>query len=246
MLLTSTKKSALGLLCALCWVVAFFSVSLSAKESETPSLLTVHGEAVIQVPANQLSLSLGVVANGDTAEDALTKNGTTMNQVIDALKNAGLSAQELRTGQLSLRPIHSRPPKDIPENWQPKVLGFEATNMITITTEKLSIAPKAIDAATKAGANQIQELQFSLSDKQKWRSSVIAQATENAIADAITLTTAAHVKLGRIIELKLDETPAPPRFMMKAMAYGGGNPSTPLEEGSIELRASVTAVYAIH
>lgn len=235
-------------------VLLFFAIlvssslgSLSAKDAEERSVLTVRGEAVIQVPADELSLALGVVVQADNAADALAKNSGAMNKVIDALKKVGLSSDELRTGQLSLRPIHSRAPKEVPEDWQAKIIGFEATNMVLIATQKLHLAPMFIDAAAKAGANQIQELQFSVKDKQKWRSAVIAQATENAISDAMALTVAAHVKLGRIIDLKLDEvpTPSPHRFAMKAMAYTSSNSSPPIEEGTIELRAAVTAVYKI-
>lgn len=229
-------------------LLASFSLeSLSAKDADDRSVLTVRGEAVIQVPADELSLALGVIAQAENAADALAKNSAAMHRVVDALKKEGLSADELRTGQLSLRPIHSRPPKEVPEDWQAKIIGFEATNMVLIATQQLHLAPMFIDAAVRAGANQIQELQFSVKDKQKWRSAVIAQATENAISDAMALTAAAHAKLGRILDLKLDEIPmpSPHHFAMKAMAYTPGNSSPPIEEGTIELRASVTAVYQI-
>ena len=66
--------------------------------------LTVRGESVLHVPADQMQLSIGVVTIAPTAGEALDANTKKMHDVEKALARKGLTTAEYKTGQFQIQP----------------------------------------------------------------------------------------------------------------------------------------------
>jgi len=231
------------LLCALPAVVA-------ADEGQALPRLTVRGEAVIEVPADQLRMDIGVVTDGQTAQAALDSNTAAMERVVEALAAAGLSEAEYRTGQFQIQPQWAPRPRDAPPDWRPRIAGYTVTNRLSIKTTKIDLAGRLIGATSSAGANTIDAIAFDLADPRRHRAAAIAAAAANAIADATALAQASAVRLVRIISLSLDEASAIPR-PMRAMALREGMAmdmaaaEPPISPGDVTVRAGVSVVYEI-
>lgn len=224
--------------------VAGHALAVAADQEEKRSTLTVRGEASIKVAADELFLSIGVKSEGASVDEALQKNNQAMEKVIASLSDLGLEKKELQTGRFNLQPLYAPPPKNRPENWEAKIVGYEAVNTVKVTTQKLNLAPKLIQNTAENGANMVQGLQFGLQDKEKWRLVAIDKAVENGASCAAALAKAAEVALGPILEINLDNSSPVNHFASKMVSFSySGSP--PIEEGEIELQASVTIVYLI-
>lgn len=234
-------------------LIALLASPLAADETTDPKLedvpkLSVRGAAEIELPADRLQLSIGVVTEHSEATRALDQNSRQMNKVIEALERVGLTEDEYETGRFRLRPTYERRPRQADQDWKPKITGYEIVNSLTVKTKKIDLAGELIEAANKAGANSIDSVGFDLSDDRAGRSEAIAKATANAIADAQTLAEAASLKLVRIVSIRLGGADRDPGMMeydrsMKAMAGGSGSP--PISAGKVTVSASVLIVYEI-
>ena len=209
--------------------------------------LTVRGNAELRKPADQLRLQIGVVTQASEATSALAENSQRMEEVVAALKKAGLSEDEYETGRFSLQPVYSRRPRQAAAEWRRHIVGYNVTNTISIRTERLDLAGQLIQAANEAGANQIDAISFALADPRRHRSEAIAAATVHAIADARTLADAASLRLVRILRITLDDAAVRPLLTLgRGAAMAAEVAATPpIAPGEVTVRASVTMVYEI-
>lgn len=211
--------------------------------------MTIRGEATLDKPADQLRIRIGVVTEDADAEEALERNSQRMSDVIEALKESGLTDKDYKTAQFSIQPRYSPRPRNADQNWRPKIVGYQVTNTLYVKTSKLDSAGELIQAANEAGANTIDSISFALANPRAYRSEAIAAATANARNDAQTLAEAADLRLVRIVSITLDGAHAPApiqvrRGMEMAMA-GNAPPGPPIAGGDVTVRANVAIVYEI-
>jgi uncharacterized protein len=219
--------------------------SLSAEQAnEEISKLSLSSQATVRLPPDELQLKIGVVTLSDSAETALQDNATRMQAVVKAIIDIGLARSDFETGHFAIHPTYTPYPKNAPPDWKPSISGYEVNNSILVHTDQIDLAGKLIDAANRAGANSINDIQFGLHDPHSDRDQAIAAATANALRDAKVIAKSAGVKLVRIISITLDNAHAiaPRIYAAKAMA---AESSTPIEPGDVSLTASVSVVYEI-
>lgn len=218
-------------------------------QPDMPPALTVRGEAALQVPADQMRLTVGVVSHGATAEAALHDNTGKMGQVEKGLQRVGLSKEEYRTGFFQIEPQWEPRPSQAAWDWKPGIAGYIVHNSFKIVSRQLKMTGKIIEAAASAGANDIQALTFDLADPRHHRAEAIEQATANARADAATLAAAAGVELIRVLSLQLDSSPVTPmRVEMRPMVMAEGMAASvppPIAAGDVTVGAGVHLVYEI-
>jgi hypothetical protein len=185
--------------CAL--LVTMAAAPLHAEE--LTSVLTVSGNAILEVPADQLQVSIGVEAEATTVDDAHSKAVASMESVIKAMKRLGLQEKDEYTierydvsPQWSTRPRNNQEP-----NWRATIVGYTVRTNMHIKTGKLDLASKIISSSVDAGANDIGNVIFDLADPRTSRSEAIERATHNAMTDAQTMADAAGVKLVHIQSL---------------------------------------------
>lgn len=212
------------------------------------SRLTVHGEAKVEVPPDQLRLRLSVVTSNADSDLALQDNNRQMNELIEVLNEVGLNINDYRTGQFQTRPEWSRPPRPAPANWQRSIVGYTVSNELLIKTDQVELAGKLLATAQNAGANQIGGLTFALAEPADHREEAIALATRRALRKAQTLAEAAGVELGSIQSLTLDQAVAPgprPRMAMMEAKSSVVSDAVPVNAGNVDVRAGVTVVFLI-
>jgi hypothetical protein len=246
------------LVAALALAAAAFSAAPAAGQPERGERrqpfdsipkLTVRGQSELNKPADQLRLQVGVVTEAPQAESALGDNSRKMQSVVEALKKAGLGAGEYETGSFSLQPVYSQRPRAVTDDWQPKIVGYRASNTLNVRTKKLDMAGKLIQAANDAGANSIDSISFDLADPRTHRAEAIAAAAANARSDAAALAQAADLRLVRIIGISLDDAgwqPPVPLMAAGRMAMAEtAMAAPPIEPGEIVVRAAVSLVYEV-
>ena len=210
--------------------------------------LTVSGQSTLEKPADQMHIQIGVVTDAEQAQTAMSDNSKKMNDVIAALQEAGLTKEEYSTGRFQVHPRYAPPPRNPQPDWKPQITGYQVINSIHVKTKKLDLAGDLLEAATEAGANNIDSINFDLADPRKHRAEAITAATANAKSDAEALASASGQKLVRILQISLDHAPVQPLMEMRAMrgmAMDGAEAAPPIEPGDVTVHANVTIVYEI-
>lgn len=235
------------IVCSLAVLMITIPATLLAKEQ--PATLEVRGEALLEVPADQFRLSIGVTTAAATAETGLAENSDSLRRVEQALRQAGLEAGEYSTGRFSLQPNWSPRPRNAAADWRPEIVGYIVSNNLQLKSGRLELAGKWIAVANKAGANDIGELNFALAEPRRQRQEAISQATAHALEDARTLAQAAGVKLLRVVELRLDPDAAQPvmRLAQPAMLRSMAAESAPpiIAPDDLQVRAGVTMRWEV-
>src|ERR1700752_2682030 len=119
--------------------------------AEPPAVISVTGEARISVPPDLAQIDAGVTSDGKTAREASEANNAAMGKVLLALKDAGMEAKDYQTSRLSLQPQYSSSKTSGPTS----IVGYRASNRVTIRLHDVSKIAGVIDTVVTAGANDI-------------------------------------------------------------------------------------------
>jgi uncharacterized protein len=200
--------------------------------------ITVNGEAVVTVEPDQAEIDIGVVTQARTAVEAGNANAAKLAQTITELKKLLGTRGEIKTAGYSLAPNY-RYPK---EGGKPEITGYTATNIVRVKTDAVNDAGKLIDGAMRSGANQIQRLVFTLKDEQAAQQAALREATAKARKKADEIARALGVKILRVLALTESPQGVRPLVTEAAVFRAQAAAPTPIETGTIEVRASVTLV----
>ena len=151
------------------------TVPLSAQAEDTPPVakLSVRGEAQFEKPADQVEINIGVTTQSPEAASALEENSKQMEEVVKQIQKAGLALEECQTGRFRVRPLYDTRPRGARAEWKPSVIAYECVNTLEIKTKKLDLIGKIIERASKAGANTIDSIAFTLSNPRQYRGEAI-------------------------------------------------------------------------
>ena len=99
-----------------------------------------------------------------------------MNRVLNVLLSAGVRQNETSTSAFSISPNYNY------SQGRNLITGFTATNSIQIESSRINDTAKWIDTATAAGANNVNNVVFTLSDKklEETKNLLIKEAISNA------------------------------------------------------------------
>jgi uncharacterized protein len=215
---------------------------LLAQEDRRPSSVNATAEAVVRTAPDRATLSIGVVTQAQTAAAAGEQNATQVQSVLAELRRVLGAKAEIRTTSYSVHP-NMRYPRD---GGEPRIAGYIARNVVEATIDDLKLIGPVIDAATKAGSNEIQQLQFSLKDEDAARRQALQDATRKARVNAETIASALGLRIVRVLSAGEAQTDVirPMMADMKSMRMAEAAP-TPVEPGNIEVRARVSLVLEV-
>jgi uncharacterized protein len=224
---------------ALIIALALIGTPAFAETPTEPAAISVTGEASISVPPDLASVDAGVATDAKTAREASEANNTAMAKVLAALKAANIEAKDIQTSRLSLQPQYA-PNRSGPS----PIVGYRASNRVTVRIRDVGKVAGVIDTLVGAGANDIGNVNFEVSQASK----LLDDAREKAVADARRkaeiYAKAAGVTLG--VPLSISEGGAPqPMFRAKMAAPMAVAAPTPIAQGEETLSVSVNVTWAI-
>lgn len=202
------------------------------------TMVTVSGDARVMAQPDTAIVSVSVVTQNRDATEAGQQNASQTNAVINALKRVAGNNAEIKTSGYSLTPQ-----RVYKENQPPTIVGYEARNSIIVTMSDLNRVGSVIDAATQAGANNIDSIAFTLREDNKARDKALTDATLEAISKARTIAQALN---GRVVNIAaVQEGGTPPRPILYAERDMVAKASTPIEIGTLEINSQVQLVAEI-
>ena len=210
-------------------------IAPALAQSETPAI-SVTGEATISVPPDQARVEAGVTSNGKTAREASEANNVTMGQVLLALKAAGIDGKDIQTSRLSLQP------QSAPNRSTNAIVGYRASNQVTVRLHDVTKVASTIDLLVGAGANDIGGINFMVSQASKLLDDAREQAVADARRKAEVYAKAAGVTLGAPLSIAEEGGSAPVFRGKMAMAPMA---ATPVAQGEETLSVTVSVSWAI-
>jgi len=213
-----------------------------SEGTENLKTISLTGSGSSSAQADQATVNLGVQVISELANEAIGENAETMTAVIEAIKALGVSEDDIVTTSYSVYPQY-----DWTEDGRVFV-GYSVTNLVQVTVKDLDIVGDVIDAAAVAGANQINGINFELSDTK--REELKTNAYIAALGDAQDKADVIAETLGLSISgvqsvTEYSYTPVRSYEMYEeAVAMDGARSiSTPIVSGELSVTVSVHIVF---
>jgi uncharacterized protein len=207
------------------------SATLAYSQSATPSVQAT-GTATITVKPDQATLSVGVVTQGTTAQQAADLNATAADAMIKALDSVVHGAGTIQTISYSLSARYS--------NNGTVIAGYTASNTVQVVTTNLALVGPLIDAGNKAGANEIGGPSFSLQNPEPQRQQALAAAAKQALAHIAAIAAGLGAKTGAVLAAQEGSSVTP----IGPLGAGAAT-STPIQTGTVSVSATVTVSVAL-
>jgi uncharacterized protein len=208
-------------------------------QTDPPSSISVTGEAHISVAPDLAQIDAGVTSDAKTAREASDANNAAMGKVLLALKGAGIDEKDYQTARLSLQPQNSVARPGAPSI----VIGYRASNRVTIRLRDVTKLAGVIDTLVAAGANDIGGVNFEVSQASKLLDDAREQAVADARRKAEIYAKAAGVTLGAPLSIS-EEGSGQPTFRAR-MAVPMAAAPTPVAVGEETLSITVGVSWAI-
>lgn len=212
------------------------------------ALLTVSAEGRTERAPDLAVFNAGVTSQGKTAGEALSANSADMSRVIAALKRAGIADRDIQTSQLSLNPIYAqqRPlPDGSYDPLGPKIVGYQASNQVTVRQRDLKAFGRVIDTLVEAGANQVNGPSFQMDDADAAADAARVDAIRKARARADLYARAAGLRVVRILSIAEGGGYMPPPMPVFARAEAMDKAQAPVAPGEVTTSVGVTVMFEL-
>jgi uncharacterized protein YggE len=217
------------------------STQLTQPINGTRLDITATGE-VTSVPDLGV-ISAGVVTRATTATAALQQNADRMDRVIAALKAAGIADRDIQTSSINLSPEYR-----YPENQAPQLVGYTATNQVTVQFRDIRNSGRVLDALVAQGANQISGPNMTIEHPEAALDEARTKAVAAGRARADLYARALRMQVVRVVSVSESggSYPVPPPMpyaaerMMAARA-----PDTKIEPGEQKLQVNLSMVFEL-
>jgi uncharacterized protein YggE len=254
---TITLAAATGIVLALAFSLGVIPSGINAQAQTEPTpfpsrekTLSVTGTAMTSVDPDLLNIQFGVEVQKETAKDAFDANSIQMNAIVDAIKAAGITEDEISTAQLTIYPVYESYQDKETGIYKQRLVGYSVSNIIRVETKKLGLASDIIDGAVQAGANRIDTVYFTLSPKKQTQVSddLLAEAIKNAKSKAEKALAPLDYQIIGIKHVGLSEFGYPPPVPFYKAAYDGAvaeSARAPVFSSDQDVSASASVVFII-
>jgi uncharacterized protein YggE len=229
-----------NLLCASILLASAISGQDSAKLAH---VVRASGEATVTANPDRAQVTIGVVSQASTAQTAAAQNATQTSEMLQALKPALSANGRVKTSGYSLSPDYQYPGDGKP----PKLIGYHASNTVLVTLDDLSQLGKIIDTVTRAGANTINGIAFTLRNDETVRAEALGEAAAKARASAEAIAKALNLRVLGVTNAEATELPSVRPIFAEptATAQVNARAPTPVETGTLDIHASVVVTLQV-
>lgn len=209
--------------------------------------ITVSGSGEVRLAPDLATVQLGVVSQQENARNAQQEASRIAQGILGAVAALDVPREAVQTSQLVLTPVYEQPGPRQQFPTEPRIVGYQASNVVSVRLEDLEKIGPVIDAGIDAGANQVQGVSFQLQDDGEARERAMRRAVREARSKAAAMAEALEVTLGPVLDAQEGGvTIARPEFAQaRMMAMDSRSAETPVSPGEITVSANVTLRYRI-
>lgn len=216
--------------------------AVTSTTTTKDSLFTVEGKGEVAAIPDTALVTLGVNKQASTVEVAKQQVDQIINKITQDVKALGIDPKNIKTTNYSINPDY-----DYTTGTQ-TLRGYSVNASIEIKVTPIEKANSAVDIASKDGATQVGGIQFVLDDKKQkaLEDEARQDAINNAKAKAESLSRAAGIRLGRIVDVQennADDAVRPVQMNMTAKADSAAPETTELNPGENKVTSTVSLSY---
>lgn len=244
-----------GALAAALVLLGASPLPLRAEGAACDRKIAVTGHAQASHAPDFAELSFATEAKAATVAAAFDGAAKAVAAITALAREHGAGLNDIRTTALVLEAATRTVSRTLGANQQ-EPDGYRAASKVSVRLADRTRLADLVRRTIEGGAAQIESVDFGLADPTKVEAALLVAAGRDARARAAEVAEAAGARIGPLCNLtagKVQQTPPPmpdsrPRGkkLGSASRYEGATPglSVPIEGGTIDLAAEVSAVYA--
>jgi len=184
-------------------------------------------------------ITAGVVSRSATASAALQDAADRMQRVLGALKRAGIADRDIQTSNVNLNPEYR-----YENNQPPQLVGYTASNNVSVRFRDIGSSGKILDALVGQGANQINGPSLTIDKPEAALDEARARAVAIGRARAELYARSLGLRVVRIVSVSDGDRayPPPPPVPMMARAQKA---DTIIEPGEEKLEVTVAMTFEL-
>ena len=229
--------------------LAALGAALGAPAAAQPAMaapalasIRVSGDARVSAKPDRVQIDVGVQTQAPLSQDAASANARQLDATLAAVRKVAGPTAQLKTVSYSLNPNYQ-----YHSGAEPAIVGYTALNVVQVQLDDLARIGDVIDAATHAGANRIQGIQFTLRDQDAVRAEALREAATRARAEAEVLAQALNLRILRVLTVEESSPGIVPvrTHLAMARASASAEVATPVEAGTLDVSALVTLTVEV-
>jgi uncharacterized protein YggE len=193
------------------------------------------GKGQVSVNPDLAIIRLGVQTTGDNVTEAQNENARLSQDVINSLKQAGIT--DLQTVQYQVDKLYDF------ENGKQIDRGYQIRNILEIRTGEMELIGTLIDTAVYYGANIVESVRFDVSNQDIYYQKALNLAVKNAIQKSKSIAISLGIFPEPVPVLITENPTAPIPYSNALMMRGEIAAATPIESGYLQINASVTIEF---
>ncbi len=220
-----------------------------AQSTSAPSLIptpdpntrqvTVVGSGEVQGRPDTLTANVSIEFNASDVTAAMNQTSERQQAVINALVGSGVDKADIATTNVSLQPQFGAGTNN------PAIIGYRASNSISVKIRRLDTASQALAliASTGGDATRINSVSYAIDDDSQLVKDARTRAFDDAKDRAEQYAQLSGLTLGNVISISesAGATPVPPPTPMPRAAME----AVPLEPGQQSVGFSVTVIWEL-
>ena len=221
------------------YITTFNALSVQAA-SPNENCITVNAGASMEVAPDLAYLRCNIVGKGATAAAATANTAKIINDVRHSLLGLNIISEDIVNMSYNTHSTYDN---------KGKVTGYKAETSLRITVRELKKLGNVIDKITASGVNNINGITYTLSDKNLYRTMLLAKAVENARQQAAVVANAGGRTLGTLLSAsfstvnQVERSAARP--MLNKMATADGSAPTEIEAKNITISVNVNTIFKL-
>lgn len=236
--------------------------ALAAGTAQTQ--IASSGQATVSAPPDIAVVSFSITSHASTAEQATSASNTVYARFNTGMHAIGIAAADVKTSgynlnhvpppppcpQILMQPQSVPPAAEIAQSYpqcvrDPQTWGYFVNRSVSVTVHNLELVGKTIDTAVAAGVNNVDGVEYGISNTKSYFLRALAQAIVSARAEGDVMAQAAGLHIVRVQSIS-SSNPVQVRAIAPMMARAAGAFAAPTQispPSSLDVTAYASAVY---
>lgn len=204
--------------------------------------INVNGSGEVLVAADTAVITLGITTQNKDVLEAQNTVNAAIEKIRTALIENGIKKEDINTDRLRIYAVY-----DYSNNVE-RLAAYNASSYLAIRTTDMDMVGKIIDIAFGAGANTLNDIEFSASDTEEASTEALTDAVKDARRKAEIMAAAAGLKITGIESITESysysgDSGVNAFYKNAVMADEATGASTLVQASKLKVSASVSIVF---
>jgi uncharacterized protein YggE len=204
-------------------------------------VISVSGYGTAYGEPDMATIIFGVNVVNEDLSDGVVQGNEAMSAVSETLAEHDIPTRDIQTVGFSVWVEDRYASEGMPTGQR----IYHVDNQVRVIVRDIDQVETIVDAALSSGANNINGLNFGISDTSALESEARAEAIADAQAIAAEIADSLGVELGEVINVSDSNSAIQPYIDFAGFGMGGGGGGAEVSEGQLLVNSYVSMTFAI-